>query len=121
LIQIIDVKRGTKMAKEIIKAVNIQPGMIIDFKPKGEFKHICLVTATSGRIDIEYTHFSLADTYCESMIGNINRDKNVGIIKGDMRKTMLKEFLDGAFDRLHNAERDVETVRLIIAMSEAAN
>lgn len=96
-----------------IKAMEIKPGMVVDM---GE-KDIVLVIATKGLVEIEYTHFRAHDLYMGLLIGSIDGKKTVKVVEEEEREAVIQKCLDKTYDRLHDVEKDIDTLRLIQAMS----
>ena len=107
------------MKHTVIKAMNIKPGMLIDITNDSRSPDISLITATEGKVKVQYTHFTLHDTYCEGLIGTIVGEKLVDVITGEKRKELIQKCLDGAYKRYFNARDDINTIRLIQAMDES--
>ena len=100
-----------------IEASRLQPGMVVNIGNK-KYKHICLVTAVEGFVEVEYTHFDAEDPYWGQCVGTISGKKLVKVLTGKKRKSIIQNILDEVFKRLHDVEKDKDTIYLIQAMSK---
>jgi hypothetical protein len=101
-----------------MKASEIKPGMVVNMAPNNDYNDIALIVATSGKIDIQYTHFTLSDPSCELLVGTAHKDRDVEIITGDERKEIIRKIKEGQWQRKWWVEKDLETVLLIESMDE---
>jgi hypothetical protein len=101
-----------------MKASEIKPGMVVNMASNNDYNDIVLIVATVGKIDIQYTHFTLSDPSCELLVGTIHKDQDVGIITGAKRKSAIEEIKLGQYRRKGEVKRDLETVLLIESMDE---
>ena len=110
------VKAMKKVKKNrTILAKFIHPGMVINCNPKEkeEHFHIILVTACSGFVEVEITHFGLQEAYGGRLCMTLNGEDEVIEIRGEQRLYVLEKIKDGIFKYFHDAEEDVNLIRLI--------
>jgi hypothetical protein len=108
---------------EKIKAFNIKPGMVIEItrvvgKPVRKFPDIALVLAVTGRDIVEYTHFNFQDAYGGQMVGTLNGHNTVKVITGEQRHHVIEVILTEVFRSLHDANQNVDIIKLIQAMDK---
>lgn len=102
-----------------IKASQIKPGMVISTNRKWrrkEIENIFLVTATKGKVNVEYTHLNFQDAYGGLMVGSIDGEQEVRVIKGEKRKFIIEEITKDVFRNLRDIENVIDTLKLIEAM-----
>jgi hypothetical protein len=102
-----------------IKAAQIKPGMVICRKRKWKreiIEDLFLVTAISGRSKIEYTHLDYQDSYGGLLVGDIDGEEDVDVIKNERRKRIIKEITKEVWRNYHDIKNIIDTLRLIEAM-----
>ena len=104
-----------------IRAHKIKPGMVVGFRrgPKGNrFDDCCLILATKGLVDVEYTFLDLQQAYGGALVGTIGGKEEVRVLKGNKRKSVISKIKRDVFRNLHDIENLIDMVRLIEAMDE---
>jgi len=103
-----------------IKAYKIKPGVVIGVDRGDNYGDICLVTAIKrkGLVNIEYVHIDLLMAYHGKLVGSIDRETKVKIIKGKKRKEVINKIKKEVFKSLHDVEEDINTIRLIEEMGK---
>lgn len=95
-----------------IKASKVKPGMVIQI---GE-SEICLVTATFGSSEVEYTFLDLQQAYDGLLVATIDGKQKVKVIKGQKREAAIAIIKTEVFKRLDDTTNTIDTIRLIEAM-----
>ena len=98
-----------------IKAYQIKPGMLIN-RAKEDKRFLELVTAVDGFDPIEYIHFQTNDGYSGSMIRSVDRNEEVEVIEGELKREAVQKCLEATFRRQREVENDINTIKLIQAM-----
>ena len=102
----------------MIKASEIKPGMVIAVQRGVNYEDACLILATTGITNVEYTYLDYQDSYGGAMIGSINGEKKVKVIVDKNRAIVIEKIKNDVFKNLHDIEQLVDTIRLIEAMSD---
>lgn len=103
-----------------IKAKDIKPGMALDISTRKGWPDIVIVTAIDKAdiTEIEYTFFSLNNYNYGPLIGTIHGKQSVEVITGKKRKYIIEKIIKQSWKRYHEVKRDLETIKLIEALSK---
>lgn len=101
-----------------IKAARIKPGMVIRVSYNNNVKECCLVMAVSGHKSVEYTHISVNDFYGDVVVGTLDGNETVKVIKGKLRKLIIAQIRSDVYKHSFAINNIIDTINLIQSMDD---
>lgn len=99
-----------------ITAANFKPGMVV-CRQYGEIKDYMLITAVQKTdTGIACTHFNYSDGYTGRAISYHTREEEFKHVTNPNKcKKIIKKILEDAFKLLHDAEENIDLIKLILS------